>query len=91
MASSAFLAPEVLGKRVVSLGIKSRMLSFAPASARRNAMVTIWAPASWTAASIKFTEYFPEPKMKREVNSCPPNDKVSFVFMIRLLFYKINK
>ena len=37
----------------------------------------ICAPAFSTAARIRLREYFPEPRIKREVNACPPNINVS--------------
>ena len=57
------------------------MFSFSVVLARRTARVIIWAPASRTAASISSREYFPEPKINREVNSLPPRLHVSCVFM----------
>ena len=50
----------------------------------------IWAPAFSTAALISSREYFPDPSMKRDWNSCPPRQNVSFVkSIIVFLLYKI--
>jgi ABC-type amino acid transport substrate-binding protein len=77
-ASFASLAPEVFGSNVTLSGIKSRMFSFFFVLVRRTANVIICAPAFSTAALISSMEYFPDPKIKREENSFPPNVNVSF-------------
>ena len=48
------------------------MFSCSLVLARRTARVMSSAPASRTAASMSFREYFPEPRMKRDVKVCPP-------------------
>ena len=86
-ASSAFLAPLVLGSSVIPFGIKSRMFSCSFVFARRTARVIISAPASFTAASIRLSEYFPEPKIKRELNSCPPIISLSLFMLLSFFLY----
>ena len=76
-ASSAFLAPEVLGRRVTPFGMKSRIFSLFSVLARLRASVIISAPPCSTAALIRFTLYFPEPNMNLLLNSCPPNINLS--------------
>ena len=48
----------------------------------------ISAPASLTAASIRLREYFPEPKIKRELNSFPPKTNLSSFIVYP--FYSLN-
>ena len=79
IASSASLAPLVLGIKMVSFGIASKIFSTSPPTARRRAKVIISAPASSRTASIKSIENFPDPKINRECNVCPPKVHVSCV------------
>ena len=83
-ASFASLAPEVFGSNVTLSGIKSRMFSFFFVLVRRTANVIICAPAFSTAALISSMEYFPDPKIKREENSFPPNVNVSLFIVLPL-------
>ena len=80
-ASSAVRAPEVFGSSVTPCGICSRMLSVLEL-ARRSAIVIICAPASETAALMSSGEYLPEPRIKRDVNSCPPMMSLSVIVVI---------
>ena len=61
------------------------MFSWSFVLARRTARVISSAPAYSTAAWISFREYFPEPKMKREENSCPPKISLSFCVIRNVL------
>ena len=65
-ASSASLAPLVLGINIVSFGIESNIFSTSPPTARRKARVIISAPASSNTASIKSIENLPDPKINRD-------------------------
>ena len=62
------------------------MFSFFLVLVLLTASVMICAPAFSTAALISSIEYFPDPKMKREENSLPPNVNVSFAIAFVLSF-----
>ena len=56
------------------------MFSCSLVLARRTARVMSSAPASRTAAWMRLREYFPEPRMNREVKVCPPMIRGSLLF-----------
>ena len=76
-ASSALRAPDVFGSSVTPSGMKSRIFSFSWVFARLSASVMISAPPCSTAALIRFRLYFPDPRIKRLLNSFPPNTNLS--------------
>ena len=63
------------------------MFSFSCVFARRTESVMICAPACSIAAYTRASEYLPEPRMKRDVNSRPPSLNVSFIFLLSPLLF----
>ena len=60
-----------------------------PALARRRARVAISTPPFLITAFVISSENFPEPKIKRELNSCPPiiNGSFMFLFLLRQIIF----
>ena len=67
-ASSAFLAPEVLGRRVIPSGMLSRMFPSPGELALRTASVAISTPPFSITARVISRENFPEPRMNLDLN-----------------------
>ena len=76
-ASSALLAPDVLGRRVMPSGMLSSTSPSPPAHARLTARVAISTPPSSMTLRVMSSENLPDPRMNLERNLRPPRIKSS--------------
>ena len=87
-ASSASLAPEVLGRSVMPLGMWSRMLPSPVELALLTARVAICTPPFSMTARVMSRENFPEPSMNLDWKRCPPITRSSFMPVAFVSCYK---